>query len=333
MNDRIFKALERAGLAETPIASLDYEQQLFALTPQTLVFQAQDDGPLQQVLLRDITRIYSDEAGTLRIETGSRTALVTSIAGYDAGRVQRFFQVVRDTTARAKQLPMPPAGASQAGSAGPAPVFFGQPASVPLAEQLAAAPRLQDMAPLSPQPAPLLDAGNTIRISAEVPQAKRQEASTQEANRQGGGAVAADAESLPQPVKIAAVRTPAAPTEEADVATKLEAAPVSLRPAATEDAAVLARQRTEQAAQRHPELLRRSRSLGGLSATARVLALVLVLGALGMGYVMWQKQSQHIPALWTVTIGIVTAVALLILAEVLRFLSVLGAAVAGEGRA
>jgi len=59
---------------------------------------------------------------------------------------------------------------------------------------------------------------------------------------------------------------------------------------------------------------------------------VLVLGALGMGYVLWQQgKSSQIPALWTVTIGVVTAVALLVLAELLKLVSALGEAVARQG--
>jgi len=79
-------------------------------------------------------------------------------------------------------------------------------------------------------------------------------------------------------------------------------------------------------------LSRLAKSVGGLRWTVRVLALVLVLGALGMGYVLWQQgKSSQIPALWTVTIGVVTAVALLVLAELLKLVSALGEAVARQG--
>ena len=108
MNDRILGALQRVGIQDSPVASLDHDQQFFALTAQTLLYQGGDNGPLHQVKLREISRIHSDHQGTLRVEAPSGTAITASLLGFDPNRVQRFFQTVRDTTARAKQLPASP---------------------------------------------------------------------------------------------------------------------------------------------------------------------------------------------------------------------------------
>ncbi len=282
MNDRIYTALAQAGISQEPLASLDYEQQLFVLTSQSLIFQVETDGPLQQVALRDVTRIHSDQTGTLRIEAGPRTAITASLLGYDPDRVQRFFQLVRDATARAKQLPSAPAVA-------PTQSFFGKVSSpVPtpvLADQLAAAPKPSYMTPID-------EAASTIRIAAEPPSTDAPVARPVAADLVAGSGSAHNA--------------PAEP-------------PATPRPQPAASATQL-------------ELLRRAKSVGGLSGTVQVLALVLALGSLGMGYVMWQKQSQHVPALWTVTIGLVTAVALLVLGQVLRMLAALGQSVAEAGR-
>lgn len=305
MNDRIFKALERAGISQEPLASLDYEQQLFALTPQSLLFQAEDGGPQQQVMLRDVTRIHSDQAGTLRIEAGNRTAITASLLGYDANRVQRFFQLVRDTTARAKQMPATPPAPSQG--------FFGKataPVTVPLAEQLAAAPKpavgapVMPAAPFKQPPAP---ADSTIRIGAQV------------------GTVP------PVPVAVEASAS-VPPMAQPPKANLKKVTPEAAPPAESYSEVKPATSTTEPTLLSHTELLRRARAVGNLSGTVRVLAVVLALGSLGMGYVLWQKESQSIPALWTVTMGIVTAVALLVLAEVLRYLTALGQSVAEQSR-
>lgn len=265
MNDRTYKALERAGIAEAPIASLDYEQQLFALTPRTLLFQQSEEGEQQRVTLRDVTRIHSDQSGTLRVEAGERTAITASLLGYDPGRVQRFFQQVRDATARAKQSPAPAA-----------PSFFDK-GTRPAAPAESVIRIAAQPAPVSAaEPAPVASAAPTPAADAPAP----------------------EPEAWPAP----AAREPLPETE-------------SPSPSLSQN-----------------ELLHRTRALGGLSVTARVLALVLTLGALGMGHVMWHQLKQPITALWTVTIGIVTAVALLILAELLRFFGALGQTVAEQGR-
>ena len=103
-----------------------------------------------------------------------------------------------------------------------------------------------------------------------------------------------------------------------------------MRPAAVSNVAVsnVAVSQPQAASGESGTLGQAASSLGGLATTVRVLAVVLVLGALGMGYFLWQQGGNQIPALWTVTIGLVTAVALSVLAELLKFLATLGRAVA-----
>ncbi|MDB5044934.1 MAG: hypothetical protein JWQ08_984 [Deinococcus sp.] len=101
MTDRAQTALKATGMDEAPVASLERDDALFVLTARTLLFQ--DSGGTRRVTLRDLTRIHSDQEGTLRVETPAGTALTASLLGFDAARVQAFFAQVRDTTARAKQ--------------------------------------------------------------------------------------------------------------------------------------------------------------------------------------------------------------------------------------
>ncbi|MFB9992128.1 hypothetical protein ACFFLM_09170 [Deinococcus oregonensis] len=118
MTDRAQSALKATGMDETPIASLEKEDALFALTAQTLLFQ--DGGGTRRVTLRDLTRIHSDQEGMLRVETPAGTALTASLLGFDASRVQAFFAQVRDTTARAKQQATSPTSAETAVASAPA---------------------------------------------------------------------------------------------------------------------------------------------------------------------------------------------------------------------
>ncbi len=110
MNDRIYQALTAAGLNTSPLSILDhasaYASAFFALYDNELVYH--EGGKNSQVPLRDVTRIHSDREGVLRVETSERTAVTASLLGYDPGRVQAFFQQVRDVTARAKELPVLP---------------------------------------------------------------------------------------------------------------------------------------------------------------------------------------------------------------------------------
>ena len=117
MNDRMLGALAAAGLDTTPLSLLDHASAqvstLFALYDQELVYL--EGAKSSRVALRDVTRIHSDREGVLRVETSARTAVTASLLGYDPGRVQTFFQQVRDVTARAKELPVLPLSSRPAG--------------------------------------------------------------------------------------------------------------------------------------------------------------------------------------------------------------------------
>ena len=117
MNDRMLEALAAAGLDTTPLSLLDHASAqaatLFALYDQELVYL--EGAKSSRVALRDVTRIHSDREGVLRVETSAQTAVTASLLGYDPGRVQTFFQQVRDVTARAKELPVLPLSSKPTG--------------------------------------------------------------------------------------------------------------------------------------------------------------------------------------------------------------------------
>ncbi len=119
MNDRILDALVAAGIDTSPLSLLDHASAqtstFFALYDQELVYL--EGGKSNRVALRDVTRIHSDREGVLRVETSAHTAVTASLLGYDPGRVQTFFQQVRDVTARAKELPVLPLSSKPAESA------------------------------------------------------------------------------------------------------------------------------------------------------------------------------------------------------------------------
>ncbi|AWN22624.1 hypothetical protein DKM44_04745 [Deinococcus irradiatisoli] len=356
MNDRILGALQAAGIKDAPLASLDHEQQFFALTPHALFYQSgAAASPLQQVTLREISRIHSDHQGTLRVETGNQTSITASLLGFDPHRVQRFFQTVRDTTARAKQQPtspLPSVGSKMFGSA-PA-------AGAPATPTRSADPSTSGAGPAEQAATPPQDQGPIILgkapdSPATAPEKARDEpASTPKVVKIGGSSAAQPGEvtqSAPPktspgtsrigattPVAVSAGSTgsfnkpePATSTTKTAAVTE-KSPPTSPTPDKATAPDLAPAVPTDSPAAPHTDtgsrLARSAQTVGGLRFTVRVLALVLVLGALGMGYVLWQQgKSSQIPALWTVTMGVVTAVALLVLAEVLKLLSALGQAV------
>ncbi|OLV20284.1 hypothetical protein [Deinococcus marmoris] len=118
-SERAQTALKTSGITDVPLMSLEREDALFVLTGDLLIYQ--DGGGTRRVTLRDLTRIHSDQAGLLRVETPAGTALTASLLGFDVAQVQTFFKGVRSATARAKDLPdsptPTPGGAKTFGSA------------------------------------------------------------------------------------------------------------------------------------------------------------------------------------------------------------------------
>lgn len=384
MNDRILGALQRVGIQDSPVASLDHDDQFFALTAQALLYQGETGGPLNQVKLREISRIHSDHQGTLRVEAPGGTAITASLLGFDPNRVQRFFQTVRDTTARAKQLPaspLPTAPASiEAKTFSPAPSTPAPSTPTPVAPT-PAAPGPLNLSPVNPVPvSPTPVSPVTPIVIADGPEAPRVvrvgappaglPASPASANPASAGPAAAPTQpapprpelskpeatrieaakplsvsasptfNQPRPAEAPKAATPApslpptrlpvgTPVKPAGPAASTATVPTASSPNSPNMAAAptTALERSLQSS----SLIRSAQTVGGLSMTVRILSVVLILGALGMGYFLWrQGKASQIPALWTVTMGIVTAVALNVLAEVLKLLSALGQAVAGS---
>ncbi|MCD0171894.1 hypothetical protein, partial [Deinococcus sp. 23YEL01] len=100
-SERAVQALQTIGMTASPLTSLERDEALFVLTADTLLFQ--DGDGTRRVTLRDLTRIHSDQEGTLRVETPAGTALTASLLGFDPAQVQAFFGQVRDATAQAKE--------------------------------------------------------------------------------------------------------------------------------------------------------------------------------------------------------------------------------------
>ncbi|TSA81356.1 hypothetical protein FNU79_15215 [Deinococcus detaillensis] len=350
MNDRILGALKMVGITDAPLASLDHEQQFFALTPQLLLFHgAEASSPLQQVTLRDISRIHSDHQGTLRVETSAGTSITASLLGFDPNRVQRFFQTVRDTTAHTKQQPsspLPSAGSKMFAPAVPTPAPSASPVSntapqpepIVLGERQDTGSRDASAAPNSgakvvkiggsaapggapspvPVPPPVSPPSSTIRIEARPPISVNAASTLNKLNPE-------QQPSSAKPLSPAPLPHTSAPSTPSTSAAPKAASTVPVSSALPAADLQMAAPMSDNAAQQVNRLARTARSLGAQRWTLRILALVLVVGALGIGYVLWQQgKSSQLPALWTVTIGIVTAVGLLVMAELLKMLSLLG---------
>lgn len=175
MSDRINTLLKAAGLTETSIGSLERGNAIFVLTPQTLLYQ--DDTGTRRVTLRDLTRVHSDQEGTLRVETPAGTALTASLLGFDPVHVQGFFKQVRDATAKAKD----PAPIAQAPTAqAPAPTIPAPSTSAPstsapstsasITPPPAAAPTSAHSAPTTPTATgPTIPPARPVQIPAQAP--------------------------------------------------------------------------------------------------------------------------------------------------------------------
>ncbi|MFC4455959.1 hypothetical protein [Deinococcus sonorensis] len=330
MNDRIHSALLQAGLGTSPLATLDHEQAFFALFPDELVYQ--EGALLSRVPLRDVTRIHSDREGMLRVETAGRTAVTASLLGYDPGRVQRFFQTVRDSTARAKQLPVAPLATPK--SVTP-PASATTPAPTTPHFQPAPMPKVQ---PISTPPAPV-----TAAESAPPATPKPAEATPPPAAAAPAPAVSPAPRSIapepistpvsiparPEPVVISSApsltEAPAAPkptpaprtirigNTAPSAASELEEA--SVRPAVSAPAPLPARLNGPAEA-----LLDHADAVQGFGRTLRLLAVVLGLAAVALA-VLQYLNGNALSAIWTVLTGGVGTVALLAFAQALGLLA------------
>lgn len=295
MSDRVLSALKGLGIEGAPTATLEREGAFFALLEGVLVYQ--DEQGTRRVTLRDLTRIHSDQAGLLRVETPAGTALTASLLGFDPGRVQAFFAGVRDATARAKNLPAAPlptpggqktfgSAAKSAPSPKPTP---GPSGGSPRDAAPVAAPAPEERPPRSPEPQPAperQEKAREVRVIAATP----------------------------PPVTI-----PAASAEG-----KLEPkAPSEAPPAAPVPATPAAKPRPLP-----PTLVERANAVGGLAGRLQVLAVILGLAAVGLAVFQFLG-GELLNGMWTLIAGGVSCIALLAFADVTRLIAALAQAVAG----
>ncbi|WP_221090809.1 hypothetical protein [Deinococcus aquaedulcis] len=312
-SERAVQALQATGMNETPLAALERDDALFALTAQTLLYQ--DSGGTRRVTLRDLTRIHSDQEGTLRVETPAGTALTASLLGFDPATVQQFFGQVRDATARAKEQPSSPL--PQTGTAktfAPAP----SPAPAPAAPSPTVRP--------APTPAP--PERTVIQASPERQEEARSAAAPRVAVPEAAPAVTRPdpvpaapqpERPAPSPVVISSSGfSPSRPETRPEVPTSAPAAPaagLSLRGSAGA-AATLARQ---------------ADGVAGLSGRLRLLGAVLFVGALALAFFQFQG-GEPLAGLWTLLAGGVGTIAVMALADLARLLVALArASVEGAG--
>ncbi|GHF92805.1 hypothetical protein GCM10017783_00800 [Deinococcus piscis] len=150
---RIGPTLEELGITSKPEATLSREDAFFVLVDDLLLYR--DARILRRVSLRDLTRIHSDDSGTLRVETPAGTALSASLLGFEPDEVQPFFLRVRDATAYAKAQAKR-AQERESGEAPPSPF-----ARVPRAQPA--------VAPTPPRAAPSMPAPVTSAAPADAP--------------------------------------------------------------------------------------------------------------------------------------------------------------------
>lgn len=130
---------------------------------------------------------------------------------------------------------------------------------------------------------------------------------------------------------------PAAPAAPKAPVARTKAAPVSLAPTtAAPAAAPVAAPVPTPLPDARAELLAQAGAVAGLGGRLRLLAVILMLAALGLAYFLFTADTpQPLNALWVVVAGGVGAVALTVLASITRLLATLaqvaGARVNGDG--
>ncbi|MXV18918.1 hypothetical protein [Deinococcus xianganensis] len=321
-SDRAAQTLRDLGLTDAPLSALEREDALFVLTPDTLLFQ--DAGGTRRVTLRDLTRIHSDQEGTLRVETPAGTALSASLLGFDPGAVQTFFGGVRDATARAKEQPTSPLPQPDAAKTfAPAPAPAAAPAATP-------APR-----PAEPQPEPQRPAPQSAR--APEPQVLQSPVHTDPAPTPVAEAPVPAVHERPAPTPVVISSSAFSPTrpdpKAPDLSRAPEArpapapAPTSVPPAPVTAAPVTPTLRGSAGAA--ATLARQADLASGLPGRLRVLGAVLFLGAVALAFFQFTG-GERTAGLWTLLAGGVGTIALVSLAEIARLLVSLAHAV-GDG--
>ncbi|GGK97867.1 hypothetical protein [Deinococcus radiotolerans] len=326
-SDRAAQTLRDLGLTAAPLSALEREDALFILTPETLLYQ--DAGGTRRVTLRDLTRIHSDQEGTLRVETPAGTALSASLLGFDPGAVQTFFGGVRDATARAKEQPASPLPQSGA------PKTFAPPASAPATAARPAPVSSTPAAPTperaAPEPEPQV-LQSPVHVEPPAPAVQERPAPTPVVISSSAFSPTRPAEPKGPEVQRPAELRPAA---AAPVGTAAAPAPVALSsaaptlstpaPAAPAPSVPALRGSAGAAA----ALARQADLAAGLPGRLRVLGVVLFLGAVILAIFQFTG-GERLAGLWTLLAGGVGTVALVGLADIARLLISLALA-AGEG--
>ncbi len=322
-SDRAAQTLRDLGLTDAPLSALEREDALFVLTPDTLLFQ--DAGGTRRVTLRDLTRIHSDQEGTLRVETPAGTALSASLLGFDPGAVQTFFGGVRDATARAKEQPTSPLPQPDA-----AKTFAPAPSPAPAAARAATpAPR-----PAEPQPEPQRPAPQSAR--APEPQVLQSPVHTDPAPAPVADAPVPAVQERPAPTPVVISSSAFSPTRPdpkgPDLSRTPEArpAPAPAPPAPVTAATVTPVAPTLRGSAGAAATLARQADLAsGLPGRLRVLGVVLFLGAVALAVFQFTG-GERTAGLWTLLAGGVGTIALVSLADIARLLVSLAHAV-GDG--
>lgn len=323
-SDRAAQTLRDLGLTDAPLSALEREDALFVLTPDTLLYQ--DAGGTRRVTLRDLTRIHSDQEGTLRVETPAGTALTASLLGFDPGAVQTFFGGVRDATARAKEQPtspLPRAGAAKTFAPAPTPTPAATPAPGPAAEtkrpesRPAPAPEPQVIqSPVHAEPAPT---PAPVQPPAPAPATHERPAPTPVVISSSAFSPTRPEPKGPEPrgPELTKTQDPRpAPAPSAPVTTPAPPVPAPALRGSAGAAATLARQ-TDLAS--------------GLPGRLRVLGAVLFVGAVVLAIFQFTG-GERLAGLWTLLAGGVGTIALVSLADIARLLVSLARALdAGSG--
>ena len=297
-SERAVQALQTIGMTASPLTSLERDEALFVLTADTLLFQ--DGDGTRRVTLRDLTRIHSDQEGTLRVETPAGTALTASLLGFDPAQVQAFFGQVRDATAQAKEraaaqeaaqaaevtpepaAPTPAPEPTPVPTPAPAPSPAPTPAPAPVHTPVSAAPVVISSSGFSPSRTPDL---------TKSPASPRSE-------------VAPAPAPAPAPVPMPTAAPAAAPAS----------AGVPLRGAASAVAA----------------LTRQADLVDSLTGRLRVLGAVLFVTSVALAFFQCSGGEQLV-ALWTLLAGGVGTIALMALADIARLLVALARASGTSG--
>lgn len=300
-SERAVQALQTIGMTASPLTSLERDEALFVLTADTLLFQ--DGDGTRRVTLRDLTRIHSDQEGTLRVETPAGTALTASLLGFDPAQVQAFFGQVRDATAQAKERV---AAQEAAAETTPEPAARSAPQATPTP---APAPTPVPVPAPAPAPTPAPAPVHTPVSAAPV-------------------VISSSGFSPSRTPDL--TKSPASPRSEVAPAPAPAPAPVPMPTAAPAAAPASAGVPLRGAASAVAALTRQADLVDSLTGRLRVLGAVLFVASVALAFFQFSGGEQLV-ALWTLLAGGVGTIALMALADIARLLVALARASGTSG--